>query len=91
MDDGSEACVGLVVARRDATELFEPLEAIFDQMPPLVHVGVVRDGRLAVVLGRDDGERAPLVEFGAQGIVVECLVANERRELEICGSTPTLS
>ena len=84
MDDGSEARVGLVVARGDATELFEPLEQILDEMPPLVHVGIVRDGHLAVLLGRDDGERAPLVEFGAQGIVVERLVANERRELDVC-------
>ena len=75
MNGGSEACVGLVVARGDATELFEPLEAILDEMPPLVHVGVMRDGHLAVILGRDDRERAPLVEFGPQGIVVERLVA----------------
>src|ERR1043166_8068087 len=84
MDGGGEACVGLVVARGDATELFEPLEAILDEMPPLVHVGVVRDGQLAVVLGRDDGERTPLVEFGAQGIIVERLVADECRELDVC-------
>ena len=82
MDGGSEACIGLVVARGNATELFEPLEAILDEMPPLIHVGIVRDGRLSVVLGRDDGERASLVEFGAHGIVVECLVADERRELD---------
>jgi hypothetical protein len=41
-------------------------------------------GALRSSLERDDGERAPLVEFGAQGIVVERLVANERRELDVC-------
>src|SRR3984893_834973 len=84
VDGGGEAGIGLVVARGDAAELFEPLEAILDEMPPLVHVGIVRDGRLAVVLGRDDGERAPLVELGTQGIVVERLVADERCELDVC-------
>jgi len=35
-------------------------------------------------MGTYDGECAPLVEFGAQGVVVERLVANERRELDVC-------
>src|ERR1043166_6094513 len=73
MNGGSEACVGLVVARGDATELFEPLEAILDEMPPLVHVGVMRDGHLAVILGRDDRERAPLVEFGRKALLSNAL------------------
>jgi hypothetical protein len=84
MEGGGEACVCLVVARGYATELFEPLEAILDEMPRLIHVDVVPDGHLAVALGRDDGERAPLVELGTHGIVVERLVANERGELYVC-------
>jgi hypothetical protein len=45
VEGGSEACVGLVVACSDATELLEALEAIVDEMAPLVHIGIVWDHR----------------------------------------------
>jgi hypothetical protein len=78
-----EAGVGLVAARSDATKLLEPLEAILDEMSPLVQFDIVRDGRLAIALGGDDGEGAPRVQFGAQGIVVERLVGDERCERDV--------
>ena len=83
MEGCGEACIGLVVTRGDTTELLEPLEAILDEMPPLIHAGIVRDVRLAIALGRDYGERASLVQFGAHSIVVERLVGDERRERDV--------
>lgn len=50
MDEGSEAVIGLVVARGDPAPFLEPLDAILDRVPLLVHFGVVRDGLLAVGL-----------------------------------------
>jgi hypothetical protein len=82
IDGGGEAGVGLVVAGGDAAELFEPLEEVLDQMPPFVHFDVVRNGRLAIRLRRDDGGGAPLVQCGAQRVAVECLVGDERLEVD---------
>ena len=84
MHHGSEAGVGFVVAGGDAAKFLEPLEAVLDEMSPLIHLGIVRDRRLAVRLGWDDGEGSPLAQFCAQGIVVECLVANEGGEIDAC-------
>ena len=36
MDNGTEADIGFVVARSDATKFFDFLEEIFDQVAPLV-------------------------------------------------------
>lgn len=34
-----------VVARCDAPPFFQTLDAVFDQMPPFVHLAVMEDGR----------------------------------------------
>lgn len=47
IDCGSKAGVGFVVSSGDATEFFDPLEEVFDQVSPLVHLDVMRNGRLA--------------------------------------------
>ena len=53
-------------------------------MTPFVHLGVVRDRRLAVRLRRDDGDGAAIAEGGAQGVVVEGLVGDEGVEIDAC-------
>jgi hypothetical protein len=80
VDCGGEAGVGFVVAGSDAAKLFEALEEVLDQVAPFVDLGVVRDGRFAIYLGRDLGGGAPVVQGGAQGVVVEGLVGDERAE-----------
>lgn len=77
MDDSSEAGVCLVVASCEATELFEALEAVLDEMAPFIHVLIVRDGHFAISFGGNDGEGAALVQGRAQGIVVEGLVGKK--------------
>jgi hypothetical protein len=65
---------------RRRAELFEALQEVLDQVAPFVDLGVVGDGRFAIGLGRDDGGGAPIVQDGAQGVVVEGLVGDERAE-----------
>jgi hypothetical protein len=65
-------------------ELFQALEVVFDQMPPLVHLHIVGNERLSVGLRRDDGKRAMLVQLGTYGVVIECLVGDERFEVDVC-------
>ncbi len=57
---GGVAGVGLVVARGDTSELLDPLEEVLNQVTPPVHLDVVRDGRFAVRLRRDDSDGAPV-------------------------------
>src|SRR5262245_19238407 len=83
MDGGSVAGRGLVVARGDAPELLEPLKAVLDEVAPLVHLGVMRDRRFAVLLGRNDGDHAALVQAGAQGVTVERFVGDESIEIDV--------
>ena len=51
-------------------------------MTPFVHLGIVRDRRLAIRLRRDDGDRAAFDQRGAQGVVVERLVGDEGVEID---------
>src|SRR3546814_11056460 len=82
MDDGVEALVGFVGTHGDTLELLELAEEVFDQMTPLVHLGIERQGLgPAWVLG-DDDLGAALVEVGNDGIAVEGLVGDQRAEGE---------
>ena len=80
MDDSSEARVGLVVAGGEAAEFLEALETVLDEVAPLIHVLVVRDRGFAARHGGNDGESSAIAQFGAQGIVVESHVGEERAE-----------
>ena len=82
IDCGGEARVGFVVSSGDAAELFDPLKEVLDEVPPRVHLGVVRDWRFAVGLGRDDRAGAAFFERCAQGVVVERLVGEEGVEID---------
>ena len=42
MGDGGEAGVGFVIAGSDAPKLLRPLEALLIEIPPFVHVGIMR-------------------------------------------------
>jgi hypothetical protein len=53
VDGGEEVSLGLVVARRDGTELFEPGEEVLDQMACLEEIAVIVSADFAVGLGRD--------------------------------------
>jgi hypothetical protein len=46
---------GLIVARNDAAELFEPAKEILDQVACLVERLIERAGRCSVLPRRDDG------------------------------------
>lgn len=82
MDHGCEAVVGLVAARCDATELLEITEEVLDQMTPSVHREIALDIVGPVGLGRDHRERAAVVEFLAQPVMVEALVGDEGANLD---------
>ena len=45
-----KARIGLIVTCGDASELLEALEAVFNKVPPLVHLGIVGDERLSIGL-----------------------------------------
>src|SRR3546814_8792388 len=82
MDDGVEALVGFVGTHGDTLELLELAEEVFDQMTPLVHLGIERQGLGAAwMLGNDD-LGAALVEVGDDGVAVERLVGDQRAEAE---------
>ena len=82
VDRSGEAGVGLVVSSGDPAELLEPLEEVFDQVTPFVHLGVVRDRRFAVRLRRNDGQGASFIESGAQAVLVERLVGDESIKID---------
>ena len=42
----------------------------------------MRDGRVAIRLRRDDGDRAAFIESGAQGVLVERLVGDESLKID---------
>ena len=93
MDHGGEALIGFVGAERDAFELLELAEEVFDQMPPFVHL-LVNGKRFcpARMLG-DDDFGAARVEIGDDGVAVERLVGDQRAEAtpSRSGATPTVS
>jgi hypothetical protein len=57
--------------------VFDAAEEIFDQVSPPVHGKVTRNGCRAIGFGGDHREDPPLVEFHAQPVVVEGLVADQ--------------
>ena len=82
VDGSGEAGVGFVGAGGEAAELFDPLEEVLDQVSPIIHFCVVGNRRFAIRLGWDHSNSAPLVEYGAQGIVVESFVGDESLEID---------
>src|SRR3954471_17431845 len=83
MYDCREARVGFVVTGGDAAELLELAEEVFDQMAPLVHLEVARDCGDPVGFRRDHGNRAPVVQLGAEPVAVEGFVRQQGGEVEI--------
>jgi len=80
MDGGLVAGVGFVVARGDATELFDFLEEVLDQVAPFVHFPVIWDCSGSTGIGRDDGQRASLVQLSPEPVTVKGLIADQRVE-----------
>src|ERR1700756_3879210 len=80
MDHGSEALIGLVSAQRDAFELLELGEKVFDQMTPFVHLAVDRERRNAARMLRDDDLGAARVEISDDGVAVESPIRNQGAE-----------
>ena len=78
IDEACKAGVGLFVAGGDASECLETTEEVLDQMAPLVHFGIVRDAAGAVGFGGDDRCGSAFIECGAQPVVVEGLVTDQR-------------
>ena len=83
MDHRREARVGFVVPGGDAAEFLDLAEEVFDQMAPLVHLEVARDGGDPIGFGRDHGGRAPIVQIGADRVAVEGLIGQKRAEIEV--------
>lgn len=83
MDHGGEALVCFVVSCGDSSERFEIAKQIFDQMAPAVHVEIAGNGVRPIGFGRDDGNRAPVVQFGPQPIDIEGFVGQECLEVDI--------
>ena len=93
VDRSGEAGVGLVVSSGDPAELLEPLEEVFDQVTPFVHLGVVRDRRFAVRLRRNDGQGARSLSVARKASWSNALSAMRASKSTpvISGSTPMLS
>src|SRR5215470_8393374 len=83
MDEGAKAGVGLVVTGCDAPPFFQTLDAVLDEMPPFVHLGVVGDGRFTILLRGDDSQCATLIQFSAQRVVVERLVGDKGCKIDV--------
>jgi hypothetical protein len=77
MDVCGEALIGFVRAHCDAFEFLELAEEIFDQVTPLVDLGVDRQRCGAPWMLRDDDLGAALVEIGNDGIAIEGFVGDE--------------
>lgn len=82
MDHGLEAAIGFASAHGDALEFLEFAEEVFDEVAPLVHFGVERDGSGASRVLRDDDFCTPLVEIGDDIVAVESLVSEQCAELD---------
>ncbi len=93
IEESGKAGIGLFVAGCDASKCLEMAEEVLDEMAPFVHFGVMRDAPGPICLGRDDRYGAAFIQVGAQPVVVEGLVAEERLKIETGdqGSTPMLS
>src|SRR3954452_13901831 len=83
MDHRREARVGFVVTGGDAAELLDLAEEVLDQMAPLVHLEVTGDCGDPVGFRRDHGNRAPVVQLGAEPVAVEGFVRQQGGEVEI--------
>ena len=83
MDHRREARVGFVVTGGDAAELLNLAEEVLDQMAPLVHLEVAGDCGDPIGFGRDHGNRAPVVQLGAEPVAVEGFVRQQGSEVEI--------
>ena len=83
MDHRCEARVGFVVTSGDAAELLDLAEEVLDQMTPLVHLEVAGDCGDPIGFGRDHGNRAPVVQLGAEPVAVEGFVRQQGGEVEI--------
>jgi hypothetical protein len=69
--------ISFVGAHCDAFELLELAEEVFDQVPPLVKLGIERERLRPPWVLRDDDLGAALVQLGNDGIAVEGLVGDQ--------------
>src|SRR4051794_26675657 len=82
MNDGAEALVGFVGAQGDALELFKLAEEVLDEMTPLVHLGIERQGLGAARMLGDDDLGTTFVEIGDDGVAVESLVGDQCAKID---------
>ncbi len=78
MPVGSVACISLVVSRCYASEFLDLCEMVFDEMAPLVHVGIVVPLNFSVRFGRDDSGCATLIKVLQEPVGVEGFVGQQR-------------
>ena len=82
MDNCGEALIGFVGTHGNALEFLELAEEVLDEMPPLVELGIERQGHCAARMLRDDDLGTALVQIGNDGIAVEGLVGDQTAECE---------
>jgi hypothetical protein len=83
IDHGGKALVGLVTAHGDTLELLEFAEEVFDEVAPLVEVGVDIERLAAAGMLGDDDLRAALVELLDNPVGIEGLVGDQPAELDV--------
>ena len=81
LDHGEERRAELVVARGDASVIFEFVEEALDEVALLVEPGAEADRTFAIGLGRDVGPAAALADHRAQPVGVIGLVAEHHLAL----------
>ena len=76
MDGGEEVSGELVVARGDASEVFEFVEEALDEVAPAIEAGIDRALRFAVALCRDVGNGAVCGQEFEDGVGIVTAVGN---------------
>jgi hypothetical protein len=79
VDEGSEAFVGLLVARRNASKGFYTAEEVFDEMPPLVFFSVMFGISAGPLAERNDGLHVVGAQPFAQTAAIKSLIASAAR------------
>jgi hypothetical protein len=82
IDDGSEAPVGLLIARGNASKGFYAAEEVFDEMPPLVFFSVMLGISAGSLAERNDRLHVVGAQSFAQPAGIKSLVADQGQAMD---------
>lgn len=85
MDSGEKVSGGFLIARRDASEVFDRIEEAFDEVAFGIEREVAGTLNLAVSLWRDDGRDAARLEAGDEAVGVITFVGDHGFRLDLGG------